>query len=163
MAKVGLFKAYAELRNVLETINGSTGGYWLNFGGRVYNTLILPNDEGAGKEMPYLCLPRVEENLVLAAEGNGIRLRFQQPIFVFAADESTEEGESKGAEQVDKAFDDILRAVRKNPTLNDTVQNCEVTSGGRADAGVSPEDDWAERVVVVEMELVLNPEIDLGP
>ena len=154
MAQRGRYQAYSQLITVLKGINGATGGYWTNLGGRVYRRLILP--EETPPAYPYLCLPLVDDAPDPEHTERGLILSWTQFIFGFVEELKTEEGDAGSPDLVMKLQDDITRALLNNITLGGKVQDLSLVAGGNSVAAVSADDDYGEFAMPVRMTIWMD-------
>ena len=157
----GIYQAVEGLRTALKGINGATGGYHFNLENRVYRQLHVPEAGGEHLTMPYLCLPKVDDSPQYENHDRQVEIHFRQPVYGYVADPDSTGIDSLGPERCDKLHDDILKAVRLNPTLGGQAKNCEVIAGGGTSAGIFPDETYGEVVVHVEIYIIVDT-TDLG-
>ncbi len=148
--------AYTALITALKGINGSTGGYWLNLQGRVYERLRVP-EEVSTRGMPFISAPASFDAPSFAHEELLIRITWTQWIHLFVPETATDKRTSTSALQSHKARSDVMRALLLSKTpggfLSDTVDDLSFVSGGGLFGAIDADDTYAEVVIPVELTL----------
>jgi len=134
----------------MKGINGSTGGYHTNIGGRVYTKLWLPEEEKL--TLPYLCVPLMEPAAELTwDEDDIVRDAWTVRVFGFVAETASSEVEGQAALAAAALRDDIVRAFIADTTLGGTVDVGRLL-GWDIDAGVDNEVPYGYVEVAFRLE-----------
>ena len=148
--------AYTALITALKGINGSTGGYWLNLQGRVYERLRVPEEQGT-RGMPFISAPVAFDTPSFAHEEKRIVITWTQWIHLFVPEKASDKRKSTSALLSLKGRSDVMRALLLSKTpggfLTDTVDDLSFLSGGGIFGAIDADDTYAEVVVPVELTL----------
>ena len=139
------------LITALKGIKGTTSGHINNFRGRVFNRLVLPDDEGVGLSDKYICLPGMETNPIYEWEDFHVEIRWTQPVWIFIQELSTKVEVSKSYDLCLKAWSDVLEVIQNDRELGGAVKDVRLGSGGDLLAGVDSDDPWSEVHLVAEL------------
>lgn len=165
MAAREVHAAYTEMLTVLKGINGSTGGYWLNVEGRVYERLLLPEEVAKGS-FPYIAAPLSDDTPRFIHDEQRITIVWNHEIHLFVKETATSQTESSSALQALKGRSDVMRALMRSKVasgfLAGKVDDLSFISGGGIYGAIDPDDTWAEAVIPVELSLGFAVS-DLGP
>jgi hypothetical protein len=159
----GMYNGRVALKAALQSINGSTGGYYNDLSSlRVFDKLILP-DERSDMPAVYLCMPLADEiERFEEQEQHGVRCFWSQTIFGFAQDTSSDPMSTDLVDIIAKLRDDLVRYFQKTPRLGGTVvRNVKLTTDQLV-AGMLGEDDYGELQLTIEVEQLIGW-ADLGP
>lgn len=108
--KRGTHQAFKALYERLREINGATGGYWHDVGGRVYARLIQPGEAAAPQE-PYVCLALRDDGAIEIAGPEYVRTTIDVDVYGFPKATAASDIENCSSVTVAKLYDDILKCL----------------------------------------------------
>ena len=125
----GKWDAISNALTMLRGINGTSGGYFTNFEGRVYTRLITPEEFPGGAKMPFACLPLSNEAESLAYEDRLSNAEWTMTVFAYFDEEGYNDPLNSPALEYSAKFrDDLVRLFMGDQTLLGQTTNCEVRS-----------------------------------
>lgn len=151
----------AAITNLVAQLKLITGAptYWMNLENRVYQRLILPEDQKSA--MPYVALA-VASPVTYPEdhEGTVVMESWIVRIFGFVAENASESEESpSGIVAICNLHDDIVRAIKTDWTLGGAAEEVRLAPGFRTGGILSK---YAEMELQLEIRQYLAAE-SIGP
>ena len=148
MAK-GLHDTWDGLRDALDGINGSTGGYWHDFSGAVLEKTVLP-EEMPGLPPIYLCVPfdDVSESFE-EQDQHAVKSVTNFVVLVFARDSKEDPTATETIKFLSRVRDDVMRLVLTDHTLGGTVWTSRLVSANHVGANEAGEYGVSEIIIAV--------------
>lgn len=145
------YTAIANLQTLLKTMTVANG-YQTELAGRVYTRLFTPDDK-VGTNLPYVCIPLVEDaETIEYIGGRTAQSKWRQPFWFFCADNyATDQKDSAAVTAAAKFRDDVIKVIGTSATLTGAVRDCQVVSI-QSTAGVL--NDYGEVQGFIELEQI---------
>ena len=124
-----VWRAFADALSKISRANG----YWHDLGGRIVTRFELPT-QGGSKQLPYLCLPVEDGGSYPETSPGLIQLDYQQPIYVFLAENEARDLDSCAAVDLLRWHDDVVRALTESSSCgawdlgSSVIDNVEIVS-----------------------------------
>lgn len=155
LANRGKHKAIDGMVARLQTINGAPGGYNHNLGGRVYTTLITP-EEQTDPTLPYCCVILVDDNQSYDHQDTWVETEFDLAVFGYVAETSPAFMNSQAVRATAKLHDDIVRAILGDLSLGGAVRDTMLRSASSSAGVRATEPDYGEVVVIPRVKQVFT-------